>query len=267
MVTALMFAVGLAAAPPIDATKIVLSAPASVVEIDAGKLKGSLVRLAWSPDASQLYLQTAEPDTRGNVKLRHFILGLDGQPPKSTDQEPAWATSYWAWKSAQAAPGLSAMKITIDQQQKLVSATSNPAGGDMAKGGAGGGGAGSGGSGGGSAGGMSVGEAAGAAYQSQNASVVTLKVKSVVIGEFVNVPAIPGTTFGWGPTGSGLIAFAGPDGHVAIMDDQGRKQEVSGSKAAYLPGFTTDGKKIAYLEKTGKKKFQLRVVDVTFPAP
>lgn len=268
MVAALMFAVGLATAPPIDATRIVLSPPASVVEIDAGKLKGNLVRLAWSPDATQLYLQTAELDTRGNVKLRHFILGFDGQPPKGTDQEPAWAASYWAWKSAQAAPGLSALKITIDQQQKRVSATSNPAGGDMAKGATEGGGAGTGGSGGGGgAGGMTVGEAAGAAYQSQNVGVVTLKLKSVVIGEFVNAPAIPGTTFGWGPTGSGLVVFAGPDGHVVIMDDQGRKQEVPGSKAAYLPGFTTDGKKLAYLEKTAKKKFQLRTVDVTFPAP
>jgi hypothetical protein len=266
MVLTLMLAIGLTAAPPIDATKLVLSAPASVVEIDVGKLKGDLVRMAWSPDAAQLYLQTAEPDTRGNVKLRHYTLGLDGQPPKSVDAVPDWATAYWAWKSAQSAPGMSALRIAIDQQQKRLSPTSNPAGGDMAKGGTGGGGAGAGGSGGGSAGGMSVGEAANAAYQTQNANVVTLKLKGEVIGEFVNTPALPGTTFGWGPTGSGLVVFTGQAGRIVIMDDQLRKQEVPGSKAAYLPGFTTDGKKLAYLEKTGKKKFQLRVIDVTFPA-
>jgi len=267
MVVAVMIAIGLAAAPPIDATKLVLSAPSSVVEIDAGKLKGNLVRMAWSPDATQLYLQTADPDTRGNVKLRHYTMGLDGQPPKSVDAEPDWAANYWGWKSAQAAPGMASWKIAIDQQQKRLSATSNPAGGDMAKGATEGGGAGTGGAGGGGgAGGMTIGEAAGAAYQSQNANVVTLRLKGEVIGEFVNTPALPGTTFGWGPTGSGLVVFSGQGGRIVIMDDQTRRQEVPGSKAAYLPAFTTDGKKIAYLEKTGKKKFQLRVIDVTFPS-
>jgi hypothetical protein len=266
MIVAIMFAAGLAAAPPIDATKLVLSAPAAVVEFDAGKLKGQLVRMAWSPDATVLYLQTADPDTRGNVKLRHYSFGLDGQPPRTLGEEPPWAASYWSWKSSQSAPGMSAMKIAVDHQQKRVSATSNPAGGDLAKGATEGGGAGTGGVGGGGAGGTTMGEAANAAYQSQNATVVILKLKGEVIGEFVNAPALAGTTFGWGPTGSGLVVFAPPSGRVVIMDDQARKQEVQGSKGAYLPAFTTDGKKLAYLEKSGKKKFQLKMVDVTFPA-
>jgi hypothetical protein len=267
MVVALMIAVGLAAAPQVEAPNVVVGQPAQVAEIDAGKLKGTVVRMAWSPDATQLYLQTAEPDTRGNVKLRHYTMALDGQPPKSVAAEPDWAASYWAWKSSQAAPGMASWKIAIDQQQKRVSSTSNPAGGDLAKGATEGGGAGTGGAGaGGGAGGMSMGEAAGAAYQSQNATVVTLKLKGEVVGEFINAPALPGTTFGWGPTGSGLVVFTPPDGKVVVMDAQSRKQEVAGSKAAYLPAWTTDGKRIAYLEKSGKKKFLLRVADVTIPA-
>ena len=266
MVLELILAAAIAAAPAVDATKIVFGQPASVVEIDVGKLKGTLVRLAWSPDGTQFYLQTADPDTRGNVKLRYYVVGLDGQPPKSVDSEPAWGATYWTWKTSQSAPGMASLRIAIDQQQRRVSATSNPAGGDMAKGGSGGGSTGSAGSGGGSAGGMSVGEAAGAAYQTQNANVVTLKLKSEIVGEFVNTPPLPGTTFGWGPTGSGLIVFVNLQGKVVLMDDQSRKQELAGSKDAYLPAWTTDGKKIAYLEKSGKKKFMLRIVDVTIPA-
>jgi hypothetical protein len=266
MVAAQLFAMGLAAVPQVEAPKIVVGQPAQVAEIDAGKLKGTLVRMAWAPDAAQLYLQTAEPDTRGNVKLRHYTMGLDGQTPKSIGAEPDWATGYWAWKSSQAAPGMASWKIAIDQQQKRVSATSNPAGGDLAKGATEGGGAGTGGVSGGGAGGMTMGEATGAAYQTQNANVVTLKLKGEVVGEFVNAPALPGTTFGWGPTGSGLIAFTAPDGKVVVMDTQSRKQEVPGSKDAYLPAWTTDGTRIAYLEKSGRKKFLLRVVDVTIPA-
>jgi hypothetical protein len=265
MVIGLLFAIGLAAAPQVEAPKVVVGQPSHIAEIDAGKLKGTLVRMAWSPDAAQLYLQTADPDTRGNVKLRHYTMGLDGQAPKSVEAEPDWATGYWAWKSSQAAPGMASWKIAIDQQQKRLSATSNPGGGDLAKGAVGGGGAGAGGSGGGSGGGMTLGEAAGAAYQTQNANVVTLTLKGELVGEFVNAPALPGTTFGWGPTGSGLIVFTAPDGKVMLMDTQNRKQEVPASKGAYLPAWSTDGRRIAYLEKAGRKKFVLRVVEVTMP--
>jgi len=263
MLLAMMLTVGLAAAPApaVDATKIVCAPPTAGVEIDAGKLKGTLVRLAWSPDGTQVYLQTADPDTRGNVKLRHYTVGFDGQPPKSVEQEPAWASAYWAWKSAQSAPGISSLRISVDQQQKRVSATSNPAGGDLAKGA---GDSGSGGKG-GSGGGMSVGEAAGAAYQTQNANVVTMRLKGEVVGEFVNAPPLPGTTFGWGPTGSGLIVFTGAGGRLVLLDDQGRKQEIAGTKDGYVPAFTADGKKLAYLEKSAKKKFLLRVVDLAYP--
>lgn len=268
MLLALIVATGLAAAPapPIDATRIVCAPPSVGIEIDAGKLKGTLVRLAWSPDGTQVYLQTADPDTRGNVKLRHYTVGFDGQPPKSIDREPDWANAYWAWKSAQSAPGMSSLRISVDQQQKRVSSTSNPAGGDLAKGAVGGGGsAGSAGSGGGSAGGMSVGEAAGAAYQTQNANVVTMRLKGEVVGEFVNAPPLPGTTFGWGPTGSGLIVFTGAAGRLVLLDDQGRKQDIAGTRDGYVPAFTADGKKLAYLEKSGKKKFLLRVIDLAYP--
>jgi len=69
-----------------------------------------------------------------------------------------------------------------------------------------------------------------------------------------------------GPTGSGLIVFTPPDGKLVLMDSESRKLEVAGAKSAYLPAWTTDGKRIAYLEKSGRKKFLLRVVDVTLPA-
>jgi len=265
MVIALLFAIGLVGAPQIEAPTIVVGQPSQVAEIDAGKLKGTVVRMAWSPDAAQLYLQTAEPDTRGNVRLRHYTIGLDGQAPNGVGAEPDWAARYWAWKSSQAAPGMASWRIAIDQQQKRVSSTSNPGGGDMAKGAASGGSAGAAGSGGGSGGGMSVGEAASAAYNTQNATVVALVLKGEVVGEYVNAPALPGTTFGWGPTGSGLIVFTARDGKVTLMDNQNRKQEVPGSKGAYLPAWTTDGTRIAYLEKSGRKKFLLRVVDVAMP--
>jgi len=254
-------AAGLAAQSTIDATKITLAPPAAMVEIETGKLKGDLVRLAVSPDGTQFYLQAVERDSRGNVAFRHYLLGPGGGQPKGIDQEPQWAAAYWTAKAAQSAPGLSSFKIAIDRQQKRVTSTSTPAGGDMAKGGLspGAGGAG------GGVGGTSVADATGAVQQSQYASVITMTLRGEVVGQFVNAPALPGTTFGWGPAGSGLIVFTSTDGRLVIMDDQGRKQEIPGSKAAQMPGWSSDGARLVYLERTGRKRLTLKVITVTLP--
>jgi hypothetical protein len=251
---------GVATAQNADATALTVSAPATIGSLDGSKLKGDLTRLAWSPDGGMFYLQTVDRDTRGNVNVRHYLFDPAKAQPKGTDQEPPWAVACWAKKSSQSAPGLASMRITIDQQQRLVSGTSAPKGGDLAKGGLGPTGGASGGT-----GGTSVADATGAAFGSQNITVITLKLKGEVVGEFVNAPALPGTTFGWGPAGSGLIVFAAADGRLVLMDAAGRKQAVPGVKAASFPGWADDGTRIVFLEKSGRNKFTLQAVTVTIP--
>ncbi|MBI3493832.1 MAG: hypothetical protein HY047_18950 [Acidobacteria bacterium] len=258
---ALNVVVAVPAPPAVDASKLLLSAPASIVEFDTGKLKGDLTRLTWAQDARQVYLQTVERDRAGNVKtMHHYVLTLDGKPPKGVDAEPPWSAAYWSWKSTQTAPGLPTLKIDVEQQQKRVSGTSIPMGGDLARGGVD-----AGGSAGGAATGFGTGDAVSAALQSQMVNVFTLKLKGEVVGEFVNAPAMPGLTFGWAPAGSGLIAFSNPSGRLVIMDYEGRTQEVVASKAALLPAWSDDGRRLAYLEKTGKNKAALRIIDVARP--
>lgn len=245
------------AAQQTEANRVSVSAPVTVVEIDLGKLKGDLRRLSWAPDGSQFYLQTAQADARLGWKIRHYMVGTDGKGPTSVNDEPAWSASYWTWKSAQSAPGMASMTIAVDQQTKRVSATATPMAGNAARGDPIAGGA----------GGVSAEEVGNVTQQSQNVQVFTLKLKGEVIGEFVNAPAIPGVTFGWGKTGSGLVAFRRPDGKLVLMDAAGNKQEVSGAKNAILPAFTTDGARLAWLEKTGGKKYALRVADVKVQMP
>jgi len=261
LITAVLAGLPIVGSPgaTVDASKLTLSAPAAIVEIDTKKLEGELLRLSWSPDGKQMYLQTVERDKSGAIKAaHHYLLALDGKSPSKTEQEPDWSAAYWGWKSAQAAPGLAAAKIDLTEETKRVTSTSAPVGGDLAKGGS---------EGGTGTPGASIGNAADAAMQSQNAHYYILKFKGEVIGQFENTVAVPGLTFGWGPQNSGLIAFANNrDGRVVIMDDQGRKQEVQGSKAALLPAWTQDGKRLAYFEKTGKNKAALRIVEVTQPA-
>src|SRR5512139_1848538 len=245
----LMIAIMLALAMPpglqLDASSVTLSPPTAIVELDTGKLKVDFTRLAWSPDARQIYIQTVQRD-RAESRTRHYLVALDGQPPRGEDGEPTWAGAYWFWKSGRAAPGLPSFVIDVEQRQNRLTATATPMGGDLARG------APEGAAPSGMAGGVQ------AAYQSQMTDTFILKLKGEVIGEFVNAPALPGLTFGWAPSGTGLIAFANRDGHLVIMDSQGRRQEVASSKAVLLPAWTDDGKQLAYLEKTGKKKFVLR---------
>ena len=260
MLAAALPATAVAQPGQVDATRLAISPPASVVEVDAGKMKGDLIRMAPSPDGRSFYLQTVERDTRGNVAYRHFILAPGETQPKGLDQEPPWAAAYWSTKSAQSAPGVAGMKIAIEQQQKRMSATASPVGGDMAKGGLGA----TGGAGGGT-GGSTTGDALNAANQSQSATVVTLRLKGEVVGEFVNAPVLAGTTFGWGPSGTGLIAYVNAAGRLVIMDGQGRKQEVDGSKAVLMPGWSTEGTRLVYLERSGRKRYTVKTLDITIP--
>jgi hypothetical protein len=241
----------------IDASKLALSPPASITEIDARKLKGELFRLAWSTDAQELYLQTIERDKTGNIKeAHHYFMKLDGKPPAAADGEPPWAAAYWAWKSTQAAPGRPGFRIEVEQAFRQVKGMSVPMGGDLARGGTEGSGAASGGV------GIAAGDAMSAALQSQKVNVYTLRLKGEVVGEFSNTPAIPGLTFGWGPAGSNVIAFTNPEGHIVLMDEQGRKQQIASSSSALLPAWTDDGKKLAYLERPAKNRIILKIVDV-----
>jgi WD40-like Beta Propeller Repeat len=238
--------------------KAITLTPTVVAEIDLSKLKGKLVReLAWSPDGKQLYLQTFTEDRNALPKdLYHYVLDL-GTPAgslklKDVKVPPEWATTYWNWKSAQAAPGDDDFKISLDTEHTIQSATAVPMGGSLAKGGTDGG-----------ATGASVDSMMSAAAQSQNATVYHMLLKGEVVGEFVNHAIMPGLTFGWGPSGSGLIAYAEKtSGRLVIMDKNGDKQKIDGTKNVVLPAWSADGTRLAYLESTGRTKYAVVIATV-----
>jgi hypothetical protein len=256
MLTVWLLTLGQAVSPA-QAPSLVLSAPAALATLDFGNLKGEPFRLAWSPDGSQLYLQTVERDSIGSIKAaRHYLFKIGEKSPKRIDAEPAWASQYWAWKSGQAAPGRPALKIDVEQRQETRRTTSAPTGGDLARGGAGS----SGGRGGGAA---TVGDVAAAAAQSQLVHVVVLRLRGEKIGEWVNAAVVPGLTFGWAPEGTGLIAFADPDGGLVLLDEKGGKQKVSGTRDVLLPAWSADAKRLAWIERGGRKKGTLRIAEVS----
>lgn len=234
-----------------DASALTFASPVQIAELDMGKLKGEPTRLAWSPDGSQFYLQTTEFKTNGSRRDRHYLVA--GSQTRSIEAVPEWAGKYWAWKSQQASPGAPAFKIEVaGPETRTVRATAAPMGGDYARGGTGAG-----------TEGTTVTEATAVAQQSQTVSVITIRLKGEVVGEFVNAPLTPGLTFGWGPAPLPVIAFTSKDGKVLVMDEQGRKKEVAGASAASLPAWSDDGAKLAYLKKDGRRTYKLFVTGVT----
>jgi hypothetical protein len=251
---ALALTLALAAAPAPHAIHVGVAdplAPVAIVELDMGKLKGEPWRLAWSPDSKEMYVQTVERDGHGAIKsTKHYVIALDSKSVKSADQEPGWASKYWLWKSGQSSPGAPSFKIKVEQRQETVRATAAPTGGDLARGGAADPTAGS-----------SLGDVASAANQTQTLGIYALKLNDVTIGEWVNEAVVTGVNFGWAPAPNHMLAFTKRDasGPVTIVDDQGHRRDVPGSKAAILPAFSDDGMRLAWLARKDKKHFELTI--------
>ena len=234
-----------------DVSALQLAAPASVSQIDTGKLKGEPTELAWSPDGTSLFLQTSERDSLGMIKSpRYYMMSAADGKPEAVKVAPDWVSEYWGWKAHKSAPGVGSFEIDITEEQKMATATASPMGGALARGGAVDPNS-----------GTTVDEAMMRAQQMQKQRVITLRLKNEIVGQFINQQFLPGYTFGWAPRG-GMIAYGDEQGRLAIMDQQGNKREVAGTKAVLLPAWSPDATKIAYLQHVGKNKYELCILPV-----
>ena len=234
------------------AAAVQISTPVLVTTIDSAKMKGEPTQLGWSPDGTQLLLQTSERDSTGMTKNhRYYVLSAADGKVKAADAAPAWATEYWTWKSNQYAPGSTTFSIEIKKEERKLSPTSTPMGGDLARGGVDTG-----------AGGTSAADVAAARAQMQTVNVFTLLLKGETVGEFAGQQFLPGYTFGWSPQSIGMIVYVNRAGRLAVMDQQGQKQQVESTKNVILPAWSADGAKIVFLQKAGKNRYELFVAPV-----
>ena len=239
-----------------DARQVDLAAPVAIAELDLGKMKGDFTRLAWSLDGSEFYVQTVERDRGGAPKaIHHYVIAVASKSAKDVAQEPAWGSQYWMWKSAQASPASRAFKIDVHERTETKRSVSMPTGGTLAKGGTADPNA-----------GTTLGDVAAAADATQIIKIYSLDLKGETIGEWANEAVAPGINYSWAPAPLQLIAFAKRDGGpLVILDDAGRKHEVGGARLATLPAWSDDGKKIAWLERKDRKKYELMMADVVMP--
>jgi hypothetical protein len=228
-----------------DVSTLALGTPVTVVELDLGRLKGDLRQIAWSPDATQFYVQTGDGNPR-SPKLHHYAVTVAGGGVTSLDAQPEWAEEYWSFKSDRLAPGMEWIAIDVEQKIETIKAGTGPAGAlDRTSNPTGGGNV------------MDTENLAKATDQYQKAHVVRLKLFDETVSEFINQPPVPGVMFGWGPERSGAIAFTDRDGRLTLLDQRKHQRSVAGAKDAQFPAWTEDGTRLAWVQKTGRRKVTL----------
>jgi hypothetical protein len=220
----------------VDVSTLKTGAPAVVAELDLGKLKGELRQLAWSPDGSQLYLQTVEGIPPAE-KSHHYTVTTAGGAIAPLDRQPEWAQDFWLFKSAQSAPGIPAMTIGVEHGTETTKGLP-PEGSVRGTG-------------------VGAGDLASSNSTNATANVIRLVLLDERVGEFVDTRPIPGLTFGWGPESSGAIAFTDRAGRLTLLDQKLHKRTVPGVKDAILPAWSTDGSRLAWAQKAGRKKYAL----------
>ncbi len=214
--------------------------------LDGKTIKGEPSRLSWSPDAQELCLRTAEGD-KPTDRVHFYVVPAAGGALTEVDREPDWAEGYWAFKSDRFAPGLPEVMIDVQRSSEIQKVGTGSAGALAGSDRAGGGTV------------MSA-DNIDREAQNQKESVLNLTVYGEVVSRFVNERPIPGWHFGWGPKGSGAIAFVDSDGRLFLLDGKAHRRAIAGVKDAFLPAWTTDGKKLAYVQKTGRKRYAIAVI-------
>jgi len=221
---------------PYDVASLSAAPPLGIADLDRRALHGEPSQLAWGPDGSVLYIQSRD-GLGGAARYRHFQLRLSDRVLRPLDQQPDWAAEYWHNKVTEEAPGMPWLKIdvSLDRTRTRVAPFT--------------------------AGFASAGTASGSeAASSFTLAYITLSYLGVQVGHWLTDEPKSGVTFGWGPAGSGALAYADEQGHLRLLDKERRQQLVTRTAGVMLPAWSPDGSYVAFLQKQGRSKWQVASV-------
>jgi hypothetical protein len=243
-VLGLLLAVSVASTPSAQPQPFSTGAPTLTADLQGSRFSGDPSQLAWSPDNMTLCLQTLEGD-RPPLKTRYYLIRLSEHDFHGIDVAPDWAPKYWDWKSARTPPGRPELVIQVETQNKAGKIPTQSLHEKAAN--------------------RGMDNAVAARNEAGGSVVRTLTLKGEAIGQYVDQPMVPGMTFGWSPEALHAVAYARPDGHLALMDLQGGKIELDATKGVSLPAWSPDGSTIVYVQKLGRHHYALMQVAITHP--
>ena len=199
-------------------------------------MNGSIRRLSWGPNRSSIHIQTGESDGR----TYDYIVDLVTHEISLAFGEPGWAQEYWMRKSSLSAPGLPSLKLEITENNRRTKPI--PFTGGFGNGGA---------------------QTADVrnpvdAYEHE----VTVRYLGQEIGNWINGTPMAGDTFGWGPDGTGALIFADSHGRLTLIDQAKHRLAVPAAKDASFPAWSSDGETLAFLQKSGRRKYVLMTAGV-----
>jgi hypothetical protein len=215
--------------------------PSLAMEIQGASIKGVPSQLTWAPDNASLSLQTLEGNS-APLKAHYYLIRLSDHHLQGADAPPEWAGSYWDWKSSRTPPGHPEFVIQVESQHQAGGIPFQSLHDKAAN--------------------RGIDNAVAAQGAAAGALVRVLTLNGEAIGRYVDQPLVPGTTFGWSPERLRGVAFVKADGRLGLMDIEGAKVPIETDKGVLLPAWSPDGTRIVYLQKKGRRDYELMQVVV-----
>jgi hypothetical protein len=119
------------ALPAPDVSKLAISSPATMRELETKEVRGIPTRLAWSPDGEWFYVRVSAFDRWSNETVRHVLIETQGTRVQPLTDEPGWLARYWNLKSALTSPVVSTWRIKIDAREEQVRTINVPREGNI----------------------------------------------------------------------------------------------------------------------------------------
>jgi hypothetical protein len=236
------------ARPAPDVSKLAISSPRTIRDLDTREVRGVPTRLAWSPDGAWIYVRVSNFDRWSNESVRHLLIETQGKRVEPLTDEPGWLARYWNLKSALASPVVPTWRIKIDMRDEQVRTTNVPREGNI---------------------GQHGDPAAGldetiikAAQSSQRTQFERLLLNGVVIGSAINGHVPPGRTFAWAPEPRALMAFVTEKGRLALMNPAGHVREIKGPKKPVLPAWSENGEQLAWIQQASSGEYSIKAVAI-----